>query len=50
MKIYVIGVFDLLHVGHFNLLYKSKNYVSNSELIVGICSDRLVYETKHTIK
>jgi cytidyltransferase-like protein len=44
--IYVIGVFDVLHAGHFNLLYRSKNLLPDNRLIVGICSDQLTAATK----
>ena len=41
---YVIGVFDMLHSGHYNLLHRvSKRY---ERIVVGVCSDRLVSSTK----
>lgn len=44
--IYVIGVFDMLHSGHYNLLYRSKALAPESPLIVGVCADSLVKQTK----
>lgn len=46
-NVYVIGVFDLLHPGHFNLFYKAKQLQADSNVIVGICSDDLVKQTKN---
>lgn len=42
--VYVIGVFDLLHSGHYNLLHRAKQL--GTRLVVGVCSDRLVAKTK----
>jgi len=39
-----IGVFDLLHPGHYNLLCRCT--VPSGCLVVGVCSDRLVRSTK----
>lgn len=44
---YVIGVFDLLHSGHYNLFYRLKN--NYSRIIVGVCNDQLVADTKHHV-
>jgi len=42
--IYIIGVFDVLHSGHYNLFHRCKS--SNCKIIIGVCSDRLVRLTK----
>ena len=48
IKIITFGTFDLLHVGHINILEKSKKYNnSNNELIVGISSDNFSYKKKN---
>tara|TARA_B100000925_G_scaffold281940_1_gene254253 strand:+ start:482 stop:910 length:429 start_codon:yes stop_codon:yes gene_type:complete len=41
---YTTGVFDLFHIGHLNILKKSKNLCH--ELIVGISTDDLVFTNK----
>ena len=41
---YAIGVFDLFHIGHLNHLLQAKSF--EKKLIVGVCSDELVCETK----
>lgn len=38
------GAFDILHLGHLNLLYQSS--LLGSKLIVGINSDNLIYKYK----
>lgn len=40
MNIYISGVWDLLHVGHLNILERAKKLGGN--LIVGVCTDELV--------
>ena len=40
VRIYVDGVFDLTHYGHGNVFRQAKNLFENSEVIVGINSDR----------
>lgn len=39
LNIYIDGVFDLTHYGHFELVQKVKEKFPNSNIIVGICSD-----------
>ena len=49
MRIITFGTFDLLHIGHINILERSKNFNNNSEkneLIVGISSDVFSYKKK----
>ncbi|MCQ2471188.1 MAG: adenylyltransferase/cytidyltransferase family protein [Clostridia bacterium] len=42
---YTTGVFDLLHTGHLNILENSKKICD--KLIVAVCTDEYVKETKH---
>tara|TARA_Y100000816_G_scaffold264186_1_gene223139 strand:+ start:570 stop:974 length:405 start_codon:yes stop_codon:yes gene_type:complete len=49
MKIITFGTFDLLHVGHIDILKRCKNFGGNpvdNELIVGISSDKFSYHKK----
>ena len=46
VRIYVDGVFDLFHYGHGNVFRQAKNLFENSELIVGINSDKDTIENK----
>ena len=42
---YTCGVFDLLHIGHLNLLERCKEMCDT--LIVGVCNDDYVRNIKH---
>lgn len=42
--VYIPGVWDLLHAGHLNVLQRAK--LAGHHLIVGVCSDRVVEQTK----
>ena len=47
MKIITFGTFDLLHIGHINILESCKNFDNkDNELIVGISSDNFSYKKK----
>lgn len=47
MIVYIIGVFDLFHIGHLNHILNAKKQNANiSKLIVGVCSDKVVISTK----
>ena len=41
---YTPGVWDLIHAGHLNIIKRAK--LAGDYLIVGVCSDRLVRQTK----
>jgi glycerol-3-phosphate cytidylyltransferase len=45
MNIYIIGVFDLFHVGHINF-FESINKTNEDKIIVAINSDKLVAKYK----
>ena len=48
MKVITFGTFDLLHIGHINVLEKCKNYNNEiNEVIVGISSDKFSFEKKN---
>ena len=44
---YTTGVFDLFHIGHLNILKRSKELCEY--LIVGVSTDEVVWEYKHKI-
>nr|CEL69735.1 TPA: phosphoethanolamine cytidylyltransferase,putative [Neospora caninum Liverpool] len=44
IRIYVDGVFDLLHSGHFNALRQARQL--GGKLVVGICSDAATFAAK----
>ena len=44
MRVITFGTFDLLHIGHVNILKRAK--ALGDHLIVGVSSDRLNYEKK----
>lgn len=47
MKVITFGTFDILHVGHINILDRCKNYCNTENtLIVGISSDKFSFEKK----
>lgn len=45
--IITFGTFDLLHIGHINMLNRCKNY--GNKLIVGVSSDNLNYIKKRRL-
>lgn len=46
--IITFGTYDLLHIGHINMLNKCKKY--GDKLIVGVSSDNLNYKKKIDIQ
>ena len=46
--IITFGTFDLIHIGHINMLNKCKKY--GDKLIVGVSSDNLNYKKKIDIQ
>lgn len=42
--VYTPGVWDLLHIGHLNIIREAKSY--GDRLVVGVCSDEITKETK----
>lgn len=44
-KIITFGTFDLLHIGHLNILKRAKEL--GDYLLVGVSSDKLNYSKKH---
>lgn len=50
MKIITFGTFDLFHLGHINILERSKHFGEcgdQNELIVGISSDSFSFKKKN---
>ena len=45
--VYVPGVWDLFHIGHLNVIKKASQLGEN--LIVGVCADQTVKETKGSL-
>ena len=41
---YTTGVFDLFHIGHLNMIRKTKDIAE--KVIVGVSTDKLVYQAK----
>jgi cytidyltransferase-like protein len=45
--VYLPGVFDLLHAGHFNIIHRCRSIAGDAgRLAVGVCSDRACESTK----
>ena len=50
MKIITFGTFDLLHIGHINVLERCKNLNNgNNTVIVGVSSDDFSYSKKSSL-
>ena len=45
--VYTPGVWDLLHIGHLNIIRKARSY--GDRLVVGVCSDEITKETKESL-
>ena len=45
VTVITFGTFDLLHIGHINIINKCKSY--GDRLVVGVSSDELNYRKKH---
>ena len=45
MKVITFGTFDLLHIGHINILKNAKSL--GDELIVGVSTDKFSIEKKN---
>lgn len=45
ITVITFGTFDLLHIGHINIINKCKSY--GDRLVVGVSSDELNYRKKH---
>jgi cytidyltransferase-like protein len=47
MVVITFGTFDVLHIGHINILERAKDL--GSRLVVGVSSDNLNFEKKGVI-
>lgn len=45
VTVITFGTFDLLHIGHINIINKCRSY--GDRLVVGVSSDELNYRKKH---
>ena len=45
--VYTPGVWDLLHIGHLNIIKKARSY--GDRLVVGVCSDEITKATKECL-
>ena len=48
VNIIIFGTFDLIHIGHINMLNQCKKY--GDKMIVGVSSDDLNYKKKKDIQ